>query len=61
MFSRLQLFLVQLKVGNNSEKLKNEIKQLLYSFYCLKKNDLIIYNGLINTAVKNGINNGINL
>ena len=34
MFSRLQLFLVQLKAGNNSEKLKNEIKQLLYSFYC---------------------------
>ena len=34
MFSILQLFLVQLKAGNNSEKLKNEIKQLLYSFYC---------------------------
>ena len=31
--SRLPIFLAQLKVGNNSEKLKNEIKQLLYSLY----------------------------
>ena len=28
---RLPIFLAQLKVGNNSEKLKNEIRQLLYS------------------------------
>ena len=33
MFSRLQISLAQLKVGDNSEKLKNEIRQLLYSFY----------------------------
>ena len=31
--SRLPIFLARLKVGNNSEKLKNEIKQLLYSLY----------------------------
>ena len=31
MLSRLPIFLQQLKVGNNSEKLKNEIRQLLYS------------------------------
>ena len=31
MLSRLPISLVQLKAGNNSEKLKNEIRQLLYS------------------------------
>ena len=33
MLSRLQISLAQLKVGDNSEKLKNEIRQLLYSLY----------------------------
>ena len=31
MLSRLPISLAQLKAGNNSEKLKNEIRQLLYS------------------------------
>ena len=33
MLSRLTISLAQLKVGNNSGKLKNEIRQLLYSLY----------------------------
>ena len=33
MLSRLPITLAQLKAGNNSEKLKNEIRQLLYSLY----------------------------
>ena len=33
MLSRLPTILAQLKAGNNSEKLKNEIRQLLYSLY----------------------------
>ena len=33
MLSRLPITLTQLKAGNDSEKLKNEIKQLLYSLY----------------------------
>ena len=33
MLSRLPILLAQLKVGNNSEKLKNEIRQILYSLY----------------------------
>ena len=33
MLSRLSITLAQLKSGNNSEKLKNEIRQLLYSLY----------------------------
>ena len=31
MLSRLPITLAQLKAGNNSQKLKNEIRQLLYS------------------------------
>ena len=31
MFKRLPVSLAQLKAGNNSEKLKNEIRQLLHS------------------------------
>ena len=33
MLSRLPISLAQLQAGNNSEKLNNEIKQLLYSLY----------------------------
>ena len=37
MLSRLPVTLAQLKPGNNSEKLKNEIRQLLYFLYRSKK------------------------
>ena len=33
MLSKLPITLAQLKAGNNSEKLKNEIRRLLYSLY----------------------------
>ena len=48
MFGRLPISLAQLKAGNNSEKLKNEIKQLLYSLYRSKKLIKKIYKSLIN-------------
>ena len=48
MLSRLPISLVQLKAGNNSEKLKNQIRQLLYSLYRSKKLTKTIYNNLIN-------------
>ena len=48
MLSRLPISLAQLKAGNNSEKLKNEIKQLLYSLYRSKKLIKKIYKSLIN-------------
>ena len=48
MLSRLPIYLVQLKAGNNSEKLKNEIIQLLYSLYRSKKLTKEIYESLIN-------------
>ena len=37
MLSRLAITLAQLKAGNNSENLKIEISQLLYSLYRSKK------------------------
>ena len=37
MLSRLPITLAQLKAGNNSEKLKNEIRQLLHSLNRSKK------------------------
>ena len=37
MLCRLPISLAQLKAGNNSDKLKNEIRQLLYSLYRSKK------------------------
>ena len=43
MLSRLPITLAQLKAGNNSEKLKNEIRQLLYSLYRSKKLTKHIY------------------
>ena len=47
MLSRLPISLVQLKAGNNSEKLKNEIRQLLYSLYRSKNITKQVYNNLI--------------
>ena len=47
MLSRLPISLAQLKAGNNSEKLKNEIRQLLYSLYRSKKLTTNIYKSLI--------------
>ena len=35
MVSRLPITLAQFEAGNNSEKLKNEIRQLLYSYILL--------------------------
>ena len=49
MISRLQISLAQVKTGNNSEKLKNEIKQLLYSLHRSNKLTKTICNNLINT------------
>ena len=48
MLSRLPISLAQLKAGNNSQKLKNEIRQLLYSLYRLKELSKTIYKHLMN-------------
>ena len=49
MLCRLPINLAQLKTGNNSEKLKNEIRNLLYSLHRPKKLTKTIYNNLTNT------------
>ena len=49
MLSRLPISLAQLNAGNNSEKLKNEIKQLLYSLYRSKRLTKQLYKSLIDT------------
>ena len=48
MLSRLPITLAQLKAGNNSDKLKNEIRQLLYSLYHSKNMTKQVYNNLVN-------------
>ena len=47
MLLRLLISLAQLKAGNNSEKLKNEIRQLLYSLYRSKKLTKNVYKSLV--------------
>ena len=45
--SRLPITLAQLKAGNNSQKRKNEIRQLLYSLYRSKKLTKQLYKSLV--------------
>ena len=47
MLRRLPITLAQLKAGNNSEKLKTEIRQLLYFLYRSKNMTKQVYNNLI--------------
>ena len=47
MLSRLPISLAQLKAENNSEKLKNEIRQILYSLHRSKKRTKQLYKSLI--------------
>ena len=47
MLSRLPISLAQLKPGNNSERLKNEIRKILYSLYRTKRLTKQLYKSLI--------------
>ena len=47
MLNRLPIALAQLQAGNNSNKLKNEIRQLLYSLYRSKNMTEQVYKSLI--------------
>ena len=51
MLSRLPISLAQLKAGNTSEKLKNEIRQLLYSLYRSKMLSKTMYKQFMNTII----------
>ena len=45
---RLLISLARLKTRNNSQKIKNEIRQLLYSLHRLKKVTKQLYKSLVN-------------
>ena len=47
MLNRSSIALAQLQAGNNSNKLKNEIRQLLYSLYRSKNMTKQVYTNLI--------------
>ena len=47
MLNRLPILLAQIQAGNNSNKLKNEIRQILYSLYRSKVLTKTVYNNLI--------------
>ena len=47
MLSRLPILLAQIQAGNNSIKLKNEMRQILYSLYRSKVLTKTVYNNLI--------------
>ena len=47
MLQRLPIALAQVKAGNNSENLLNEIRQIVYSLYQSKQITKKVYNNLI--------------
>ena len=47
MLQRLPIVLVQVKAGNTSENLLNEIKQIVYSLYRAKQITKKVYNNVI--------------
>ena len=47
MLKRLPIALAQIKAGNNSEKLLNEIRHIIYSLYQSKEITKKVYNNLI--------------
>ena len=47
MLNRFPILLAQIQAGNNSSKLKNEIRQILYSLYRSKVLTKTVYNNLI--------------
>ena len=49
MLKRLPIALAQVKAGNNSESLLNEIRQIVYSLYRSKEITKKVYNNIINS------------
>ena len=47
MIPRLQIALAQVKAGNNTENLLNEIRQIIYSLYQSKEITKKVYNNLM--------------
>ena len=49
MLKRLPIALAQIKAGNNSESLLNEIRQIVYYLYRSKEITKKVYNNIINS------------
>ena len=49
MITTLSILLAQKQAGNNSQKLNNEIRQIIYFLYRLKNLSKTVYNRLINS------------
>ena len=49
MLKRLPIALAQIKAGNNSERLLNEIRQIVYYLYRSKDITKMLYNNIINS------------
>ena len=50
MLQRLPIVLAQVKAGNNSESLLNEIRRIVYSLYQSKQITKKVYNNLIKSV-----------
>ena len=51
MLKRLPIALAQIKAGNNSESLLNEIRQIVYSLYRSKEITKKVYNNIIKSII----------
>ena len=49
MLKRLPIALAQIKAGNNSESLLNQIRQIVYSLYRSTEVTKKVYNNIINS------------
>ena len=49
MLQRLPIAFAQIKAGNTSENLLNEIKQIIYSLYWAKEITKKVYNNIVNS------------
>ena len=49
LLTTLPILLAQKKTGNNSQKLNNEIRQIIYSLYSSKNMSNTVYNYLMNS------------
>ena len=51
MLNRLRILLAQIQAENNSNKFKNELRQIIYSLYRSKVLTKTVYNNLIKVIV----------
>ena len=49
MLQKITMALAQVKAGNSSENVLNEIRQIIYSFYWAKEITKKVYNNIINS------------